>query len=224
MNSAIRWSVMAAFAVSSATLSTGLHAQQAKAQNKMSFFVTSVGSGKGGDLGGLEGADRHCQALAKAAGAGNRTWRAYLSTNAGSGGKVENARDRIGKGPWYNAKGELIASNVDELHYDNKINKKTALTEKGAIVNGVGDKPTMHDMLTGSDSQGRRHSVADDTTCGNWTSSGNGRAQLGHSDRTGLADSPPNHSWNMSHLSAGCSQAALIKTGGNALFYCFAAK
>ena len=194
---------------------------------KMSFFVTSTGSGKGGDLGGLKGADAHCQELAKAAGAGNRTWHAYLSTQTSGGTKGVNARDRIGKGPWYNVKGELIARNLDELHTpaENKISKQTALTEKGESIPGVGDKPVKHDILTGSDSQGRTHQVTDDTTCRNWTSSSDSdRAQVGHSDRTGLSDTAPAHSWNMSHMSAGCSQPALRKTGGDALFYCFATR
>jgi len=219
-------SVLAAFVI--ACLSAGSQAaeqkKQAPAKNKMSFFVTSVGSGKGADLGGLAGADKHCQALAKAVGAGNRTWRAYLSTTASGGAKAVNARDRIGRGPWYNVKGELIARNVDDLHTDNHISKKTALTEKGEMVNGFGDKPNMHDMLTGSDSQGRAFAGNQDTTCGNWTKSGEGSAQLGHSDRTGPSDIPPMHSWNDAHPSIGCSQDALRKTGGAGLFYCFAAK
>ncbi len=197
---------------------------QGKPSPRMSFFVTSAGSGNGGNLGGLAGADKICQSLAQAAGAPRHTWRAYLSTTAQGGQKTVNARDRIGKGPWYNYKGELIARNVDELHTENHITKQTALTEKGQAVNGVGDKPNMHDMLTGSDSQGRAFPGNQDTTCGNWTKSGEGSAQLGHSDRTGLSDKAHMHSWNDAHPSIGCSQPALIKTGGNGLFYCFAAR
>jgi hypothetical protein len=192
------------------------------AQQKMSFFVTSVGSGKGADLGGLKGADAHCQELARAAGAGNRQWRAYLSAN--DNGKAVNARDRIGKGPWYNARGEMIAKNVDDLHDNSGINKDTGLTEKGGRVNVSGDKPTMHDILTGSDSQGKAITSMD-ATCGNWTRSTDpGTAQLGHLDRQGFSDTPAARSWNSTHPSAGCSQQALIKTGGNGLFYCFATK
>jgi len=227
--------VAAAFAA--ACLSVGAQAQDKSAkkdapkkaastkgsQSKMSFFVTSKGSGKGADLGGLKGADALCQDLAKSAGAGNHQWHAYLSAN--EGGKAINARDRIGKGPWYNAKGEMIAKNVEDLHNNANINKKTALTEKGDTVNGVGDKPNMHDILTGSDSQGRAHPVSSDTTCGNWTkSTDEGSATLGHADRTGLTDNPPAHSWNMAHPSRGCSQKALISSGGNGLLYCFAAR
>jgi hypothetical protein len=191
-------------------------------QAKMSFFITSAGPGNGANLGGLKGADAHCQSLAKAAGAGNRQWRAYLSAN--EGGKAINARDRIGRGPWYNAKGELIARNVDELHFDSKINKQTGLNEKGGTVNARGDKPNMHDILTGSDSQGRAIEGSQDTTCRNWTSSTDGSAMVGHHDREGLDTKAPSKSWNRSHGSAGCSQQALVKTGGNGLFYCFAAR
>lgn len=200
-------------------------AQQPPTQ-PMSFFVTSVGSGSGGNLGGLPGADKHCQTLAGAAGAGNRTWRAYLSAAATGSEPPVNARDRIGSGPWYNAKGVLIAANVADLHGDfqrdrNNIRKPTALTEKGQEVNGVGDKPNQHDMLTGSDSHGRIPvGAANLLTCSNWTSnSDTDRAMLGHHDRLG----GPNVSWNAVHSSGGCSQEALIKTGGNGLFYCFAA-
>jgi hypothetical protein len=191
-------------------------------QKDMSFFVTSAGSGKGADLGGLKGADRRCQSLAKAAGAGSKTWHAYLSTQ---GKKPVNARDRIGKGPWRNAKGVVIASNVDELHSAaNKLNKETALNEKGEVVNGRGDTPNMHDMLTGSQPDGRAFPVGEDRTCGNWTKSGEGSAMLGHHDRIGLRDDDASKSWNSSHPSRGCSQDALVGTGGNGLFYCFATK
>jgi len=224
MNNSMRLSVVAAFALASVSLSAGLYAQQGGAQKKMGFFVTSAGSGKGADLGGLAGADKLCQSLAQAAGAGNRTWRAYLSTSASGGAKAVNARDRIGRGPWYNAKGVLIARNVDELHGNNNLTKQTALTEKGAVVNGRGDKPNMHDILTGSDAQGRAFPGDMDTTCGNWTKSGAGSAQVGHHDRQGLRDDPPSKSWNHSHPSRGCSQDALRSSGGNGLLYCFAAK
>jgi hypothetical protein len=193
----------------------------------MGFFITSAGPGNGANLGGLDGADKHCQTLAAAAGGGNRTWRAYLSTQPAGGQPGVNARDRIGTGPWYNAKGQLIAANVADLHGDierdrNSIRKPTALTEKGEEVSGVGDKVNQHDMLTGSDSHGRVPlGAANTTTCDNWTSSADtSRAMLGHHDRLGGA----NASWNAVHLSAGCSQESLVKTGGAGLFYCFAAK
>jgi hypothetical protein len=191
----------------------------------MGFFVTSVGTGDGANLGGLAGADKHCQTLAAAAGAGSRTWRAYLSAAAGAGQPPVNARDRIGNGPWYNAKGALIAWNVAELHGDverdrNSIRKPTALNEKGAEVNGVGNQPNQHDILTGSDSHGRAMlGAANTTTCNNWTSNAEGRAMLGHHDRLG----GPNASWNAVHLSNGCSQANLVATGGAGFLYCFAA-
>jgi hypothetical protein len=192
---------------------------------KMSFFVTSNGPGKGADLGGLAGADRHCQALAKAAGAGERTWHAYLSQSARDGKPAVNARDRIGKGPWYNAKGTLIAKNVEELHGPaNTINKQTALTEKGEPVSGRGDTPNMHDILTGSQPDGRAFAADKDMTCGNWTKSGEGAAMLGHHDRMGLRDDDASKSWNASHPSRGCSLEALKSSGGNGLLYCFAAK
>lgn len=191
----------------------------------MSFFVTSVGSAKGADLGGLDGADRHCQALAQAAGAGAKTWRAYLSTQ-GTG--AANARDRIGKGPWQNAKGVAIAKSVEDLHSaGNNLTKQTALTEKGDMVNGRGDTPNMHDILTGSSPDGRAIAGTEDRTCGNWTKSGQGAAMLGHHDRQGLRDDDASKSWNSSHPSrgpgGGCSQDDLKSTGGNGLFYCFAA-
>jgi hypothetical protein len=192
---------------------------------RMSFFVTSANPGKGADLGGLAGADRHCQALAEAAGAGKRAWRAYLSTTANFGGKAVHARDRIGKGPWYNARGELIAKNVEELHANPNATKQTLLTEKGTMVNGRGDKPNMHDILTGSDSHGRAFAGASDTTCKNWTSSTEpGSAQVGHSDRIGLREDVAAKSWNHAHPSRGCSTPALQSSGGAGLFYCFAAK
>lgn len=193
----------------------------------MGFFITSVGMGSGGNLGGLAGADKHCQTLAAAAGAGNRTWRAYLSTQAAGPVPGVNARDRIGTGPWHNVKGQLIAANVADLHGDierdrNSIRKPTALNEKGGEVSGVGDKVNQHDMLTGSDSHGRALLGAPNTTtCDNWTSNADtSRAMLGHHDRLGGA----NASWNAVHLSAGCSQESLVKTGGAGMFYCFAAQ
>ena len=190
-------------------------------QSEMSFFVTSTGSGKGADLGGLEGADKHCQQLAQASGAGGKTWRAYLSTQ---GDKAVNARDRIGAGPWRNAKGELVAKNVEELHSQTTLDKQTALSEKATPVNGRGDAPNMHDILTGSQPDGRAFAAGEDRTCGNWTKSGEGSAMLGHHDRMGLRDDDASKSWNSSHPSRGCSQDALKGTGGNGLFYCFAAQ
>ncbi len=191
-------------------------------QNAVSFFVTSAGSGKGADLGGLDGADKQCQTLADAAGSSGKTWRAYLSTQ---GQGAVNARDRIGKGPWQNAKGVVIAKDVAELHGENNLTKETALTEKGATVNGIGDTPNQHDILTGSQPDGTAFPAGDDRTCGNWTKSGaDGAAMTGHHDRRGLNDQPPARSWNSSHPSrGGCSQDALKGTGGAGLLYCFAA-
>ena len=194
----------------------------AQAQDgSMSFFVTSAGPGKGADLGGLEGADKHCQQLAEAAGSTGKTWRAYLSTQ---GDGAVNARDRIGIGPWSNAKGELVSKDVGELHNGNMLTKQTALNEKGEVVNGRGDKPNVHDILTGSQPDGTAFTAGDDKTCANWTLSGaEGAAIVGHHDRTGLDDSAPAKSWNSSHSTrGGCSQEALKGTGGNGLFYCFA--
>ena len=211
-------------AASVAVLALGLSAQVNAQQANMTFFVTSAGPGKGADLGGLEGADRHCQQLAQAAGAGGKTWRAYLSTQ---GAGAVNARDRIGRGPWQNAKGEAIAQNVDDLHSaNNKLTKQTALDEKGQGVNGRGDSPNKHDVLTGSQPDGRAFAAGDDRTCGNWTKSGAGAAMVGHHDRQGLRDDDASRSWNSSHPSrgpdGGCSQADLRTTGGDGLFYCFA--
>jgi hypothetical protein len=189
----------------------------------MSFFVTSVGSGKGADFGGLAGADKHCQTLAAAAGAGNRTWRAYLSASGAGGSPAVNAKDRIGKGPWKNAKGVVVAKDVAELHGSNNLTKQTALTEKGAVVNGRGDTPNQHDILTGTQPDGTAFAGSDDKTCGNWTRSGEGTAIVGHHDRAGLDTSPPALSWNSSHPTRGCSDDALKSTGGAGLLYCFAA-
>lgn len=190
-------------------------------QSGMSFFVTSVGSGKGADFGGLAGADKHCQSLAAAAGAGNRTWRAYLSSQ---GSAAVNARDRIGAGPWQNVKGVVVARSVEELHGKNNLTKQTALTEKGEVVNGRGDTPNRHDVLTGSQPDGTAFTGADDRTCGNWSKSGEGSAMVGHHDRIGLRDDEPSRSWNTSHPSRGCSDENLRSTGGAGLLYCFAAK
>lgn len=190
----------------------------------MTFFVTSVGKGDGANLGGLEGADLHCQALAKAAGSHHTNWRAYLSTTAPGGEAGVNARDRIGKGPWHNAKGVLIAKNVDELHSaSNNVTKDTALNEKGEVVSGRGDNVNMHDILTGSDPAGMYSTAGGDTNCGNWTKNGEGSAIVGHHDRVGLKDTRHMKSWNSSHGTRGCSQDALKTTGGTGLFYCFVA-
>jgi hypothetical protein len=191
----------------------------------MTFFVTSAGSGRGADLGGLAGADNICELLAQGAGAGGKAWHAYLSTQ---GPGAINARDRIGRGPWQNAKGVVIAKDVAELHGKNNISKETALTEKGDVVNGRGDTPNMHDILTGSQPDGTAFPAGEDRTCGNWTKSGQGSAMVGHHDRQGLRDDDPSKSWNSSHLSrgpdGGCSQNDLRSTGGNGLLYCFAIK
>jgi hypothetical protein len=192
-------------------------------QNAMSFFLTSVNPGQGADLGGLAGADAHCEKLAAAVNAGGKNWRAYLSATASGGSPAVNARDRIGRGPWHNAKGELVAANVDELHGANMLNKQTALTEKGEVVSGRGDPVNMHDILTGSAPDGRVAMASGDTTCGNWSQSGAGSAVVGHHDRMGLDDSAPAKSWNASHGTRGCGMDALKATGGAGLFYCFAA-
>ncbi|HUF22726.1 MAG TPA: hypothetical protein VMN81_01270 [Vicinamibacterales bacterium] len=203
-----------------ATVSISSRAQQTP---PMTFFITSAGPGQGADLGGLAGADAHCQALAKAAGAGDRTWRAYLSTTAADGQPAVNARDRIGSGPWHNAKGVQVAAGVADLHSENnKLSKEHSLDEKGAAVNGRGDSPNRHDILTGSLADGTASTAAGDTTCGNWTSSGEGSALLGHHDRQGGGADPT--SWNSAHGSRGCSQVNLRGTGGDGLFYCFAAR
>ncbi|MGY3576640.1 lectin [Bradyrhizobium sp. USDA 4504] len=194
-----------------------------------SFFLTSNGIGNGGNLGGLAGADNHCQTLAQAAGFGApKTWRAYLSTQAADGKAAENARDRIGKGPWKNVKGVVVAKDVADLHSaGNNLTKQTALSEKGEVVNGAGDTPNRHDVLTGSQADGTAFAAGEDRTCKNWTSSTQGAAMLGHFDRKGLRDDEPSKSWNTSHPSrgpdGGCSRADLKSTGGDGLLYCFAA-
>ena len=205
-------------------LGAGAQAQQAN----MTFFVTSVGPGKGADLGGIAGADKHCQTLATAAGAGSHTWHAYLSTSAAGGTPAVNARDRIGSGPWQNAKGEVVAKSVDELHGANNLTKQTALNEKGGVVNGRGDTPNMHDAITGSKPDGTAFPAEPDMTCKNYTSSTAGAAMLGHIDRQGLRDDAESKSWNSSHPSrgpgGGCTQDDLKSTGGAGLFYCFAVR
>jgi hypothetical protein len=190
----------------------------------MSFFLTSAGPGKGGDLGGIQGADAHCAKLAQAAGSTGKTWHAYLSPQ---GAGAVNARDRIGKGPWVNAKGATVAKSVDDLHSDsNNVTKQTNLSEKGEVINGRGDTPNRHDVLTGSTAEGRAFPAGEDRTCGNWSSATKGAAMVGHSDRQGLRDDAPSKSWNSSHPSrgpdGGCSQADLKSTGGDGLLYCFA--
>jgi hypothetical protein len=221
MNGRLRLSILVSIALLLLGGATDGQAQHAD----MSFFITSAGSGTGGDLGGLAGADKMCQMLAQAAGAGGKTWRAYLSTQ-GSG--AVNARDRIGHGPWRSAKGVVIAQDVGELHGKNNINKETALTEKGDVVKGRGDTPNMHDILTGSRPDGTAFPAGEDRTCGNWTRSGHGSAMVGHHDRQGLRDDEASKSWNSSHPTrgpdGGCSQNDLRSTGGNGLFYCFAAQ
>jgi hypothetical protein len=219
--------VMMASAAIAAMSSPALAQQQPPQSPNMTFFVTSLGPGKGGDLGGLQGADRHCQMLATAAGAGNKTWRAYLSssTNAANPGATVNARDRIGHGPWQNFKGTVVAQNVDDLHSDsNKLNSENSLTERGQRVAGFGMTPNWHDILTGSTMDGRAWPGNLNLTCNNWTSSNFGNAMLGHVDRRGGADTIYQHSWNAAHMSRGCSQPDLIATGGNGLLYCFAAQ
>jgi hypothetical protein len=200
------------------SLGAGASAQQPTPQApNMSFFVTSVGSGKGADLGGIAGADAHCQQLATAVGAGNKTWHAYLSSTANAPGGPINARDRIGRGPWQNAKGVVVAKDVDDLHSaNNNLNKETSLTERGQMVAYAGLDPNWHDALTGSQADGRAWPANLNLTCGNWTSSTFGVAMLGHIDKSN------NSSWNAAHMSRACSQPDLVATGGNGLFYCFA--
>ena len=227
MNTTMRWALLAA--AGALTLS-GCATDSGRSGNDMSFFITSSGPGRGGDLGGIEGADRHCQTLASAAGAGNKTWRAYLSTQgtALNDPKVVHARDRIGSGPWHNAKGVMIARNVEELHSArNNVTKETALDERGNPVNDRTMKPNKHDILTGSRADGTAFPGAfmPDMTCGNWTKSGaDGSAMTGHHDRAGPIDHTWATSWNSSHPTKGCTQDGIRSTGGDGLFYCFAAK
>jgi hypothetical protein len=203
-------------------------APQTRPPQPMTFFVTSEGSGKGADLGGLKGADQRCQTLAAAVGAGNHTWHAYLSTQTADGQPAVNARDRIGMGPWYNSKGARIAKDQGDLHGDtleqarigSSLTKITALTEKGDMIAGPPEENQRHDILTGSQTDGRAFTDAADHTCHNWTSNGEGSAQIGHPDHTG----GPNTSWNSAHGSRGCSQESLKSMGGAGLFYCFAAE
>jgi len=214
--------------LAAATSFTALAVQSVQAQSAATtFFVTSSGIGNGANLGGLAGADNHCQMLAQAAGAGAKTWHAYLSTQGADGKPAVNARDRIGKGPWQNSKGVVIAKDVAELHGTNNISKQTALSEKGDVLNGSGDTPNRHDVLTGSQPDGTAFAAGEDRTCKNWTSSTQGSAMLGHFDRLGLRDDNASKSWNSSHPSrgpdGGCSQADLRSTGGDGLLYCFAA-
>jgi len=215
-------------------VTSGVNAQQQPAAPpqlpqapNMTFFVTGAGPGKGADLGGLEGADAHCQTLAARHGAGGKTWRAYLSTQEAPGKPAVNARDRIGNGPWQNFKGQIVATSLDDLHSDNnKLGFDNSLTERGQIIPGVGFAPNRHDALTGSTPEGRAFPAAEDRTCRNWSSSTQGTAMVGHIDKKGLRDDPPSRSWNSSHPSrgpdGGCSQSDLRGTGGDGLFYCFA--
>lgn len=219
MRPSIRWSLLACSAAVLLTACGSMPGSKAG----MGFFVTSSNPGKGGDLGGLAGADKHCQTLATAAGAGNRTWRAYLSTQPVGSQAGINARDRIGKGPWMNAKGVVIATDVDQLHGANYLSKQTALTETGEVINGRGDMPNLHDVLTGSQPDGSFIAGDANSTCANWSMSSGGAAMVGHHDKTGLDESVPAKSWNSSHQSRGCSLDQLKSTGGGGRFYCFAA-
>jgi hypothetical protein len=219
MNTKIWIPLLAAIASAGLSATTPVEAQQA-----MTFFVSSAGKGNGADLGGLAGADAHCQALARTAGSTLTNWRAYMSTTEPGGTEGVNARDRIGKGPWQNVKGVVVAKSVEDLHSaSNNITKQTALTEKGETVPGRGDQVNTHDILTGSDPQGMFSTAGGDTTCGNWTKNGEGSAIVGHHDLQGLKDTRHMKSWNSSHGSRGCSQDALKASGGAGLIYCFAA-
>ncbi len=218
MNTTMRLSILASAALISFGWSGIVQAQQ----NSMSFFITSEGPGKGADLGGIAGADAHCQKLATAVGAGGKTWHAYMSTNSTPAQPGINARDRIGSGPWYNAKGVLIAKDVNDLHTNSQINKANGLNEKGEPTKVRGDTPNQHDMLTGSTLEGRSFPPNLNLTCNNWTSSNFGSAMLGHSDREGIADTVYQHSPFSAHMSRDCTQPGLVATGGGGLFYCFA--
>ncbi|HMA69907.1 MAG TPA: lectin [Xanthobacteraceae bacterium] len=224
MHKTMRYSLLASATVLLFGVSGGAQAQQVPQAPDMTFFVTSVGSGKGGDLGGLAGADAHCHTLAATAGAGNKAWRAYLSgSDTPAAGKAVNARDRIGKGPWQNAKGVVIATGIDDLHSaNNKLTSENSLTERGTRVSGFGYTPNWHDVLTGSQPDGTAYPGNINMTCNNWVSGEFGKAGVGHVDRRGGADNEYQRSWNAAHQSRGCSQADLIATGGNGLYYCFA--
>jgi len=217
----LRYGTLAAAGLLTLALAWPAQAQQ----SAMTFFVTSAGPGKGGDLGGMAGADAHCQKLAESAGAGGKTWRAYLSTQASDGQPAVNARDRIGSGPWQNVKGVVVAKSVADLHSEaNNLTKETAVNEKGEVVNGRGDTPNRHDVLTGTQADGTAFAAGEDRTCNNWTSSSpDNKGFVGHHDRIGLRDDAPSKSWNASHPSRGCGPDDLKKSGGDGLFYCFAA-
>jgi hypothetical protein len=222
MHKTMRYSLLAS-AVLLAGVAGSAQAQQAPQAPNMTFFVTSAGSGKGADLGGLAGADAHCQTLAAAVGAGNKVWRAYLSSSETPTVKSVNARDRIGKGPWQNAKGVVVATSVEDLHSaNNKLNSENSLTERGTRIAGFGYTPNYHDIMTGSQADGTAYPGNMNLTCNNWTSSEFGKTVVGHVDRHGGADNEFQHSWNAAHMSRACGQADLIATGGNGLFYCFA--
>jgi hypothetical protein len=224
MHRSVRLALLACVALASLVSITQAQQQGPQAPN-MTFFVTSNGPGKGADLGGLEGADAHCQKLAATVGAGGKTWHAYLSTNtnAAAPDKTVNARDRIGKGPWQNFKGDVVANNVDELHNAamNKISATTGLTERGQRLPTFGFAPNYHDIMTGSQPDGRAFPGNMNLTCNNYSSSQFGKVEVGHVDRTGLTDTDQAHSWNSSHQSRDCTQEGLQSTGGNGLFYCF---
>ena len=228
MRMTVRLGLVLSAAVLSSTAYFAAKAQQPPPQSpNMTFFVTGSGPGKGADLGGIEGADRYCQELAQRHGAGGKTWRAYLSTQPADGKPAVNAKDRIGKGPWQNFKGEVVAQSIADLHSDNnKLGFQASLSERGQIIPGVGFAPNRHDVLTGSQPDGTAFPAGEDRTCRNWTSSTQGAAMLGHIDRKGLRDDVPSKSWNSSHPSrgsdGGCSQADLRSTGGDGLLYCFA--
>jgi len=223
MDKTLRCSLLALATILLFGFGSGAQAQPVQPAPNMSFFVASAGPGKGGDLGGISGADARCQQLAATAGAGNKTWRAYLSTAETPTAKGINARDRIGNGPWQNAKGVVVATSVDDLHSaNNKLGAENSLTERGTVVSGFGYTPNWHDALTGSSADGRAYPGNMNLTCNNWTSAEFGKAMLGHIDRRGGADNEFQRSWNSTHQSRGCSQADLVATGGNGLFYCFA--
>ena len=221
MHNTMRYSLLASVLLVGAASSA--QAQQAPQAPNMTFFVTSAGSGKGGDLGGIAGADARCQTLATAVGAGNKVWRAYLSSSETPTVKAVNARDRIGKGPWQNAKGVVVATSVEDLHSaNNKLNSENSLTERGSRIAGFGYTPNYHDIMTGSQADGTAYPGNMNMTCNNWTSSDFGKTVVGHVDRRGGAENEFQRSWNAAHMSRACGQADLVATGGNGLFYCFA--